>query len=230
MKPVIVLTLLAIFTLPLVAEAPKGTVPRSAAEKYAAHAEAGGASMGAALLTSKEVHKAFTADLTRCCRVVEVALYPGKDKSVVVSPDDFVLRLAGTDTAAKASSAVVVVAQLLPPNGNQPASNGVHGSVGGHVGYESGIDPVTGQRVHGIDTGVGADVAVGNPPPDTRPATTERDRYLMETELNEKALPDATVTAPVAGYLYFSLAKDNKKASHQLEYILNGQKVSLKLD
>ena len=159
MKPVIVLTLLAIFTLPLVAEAPKGTVPRSAAEKYAAHAEAGGASMGAALLTSKEVHKAFTTDLTRCCRVVEVALYPGKDKSVVVSPDDFVLRLAGTDTAAKASSAVVVVAQLLPPNGNQPASNGVHGSVGGHVGYESGIDPVTGQRVHGIDTGVGADVA-----------------------------------------------------------------------
>jgi len=38
------------------------------------------------------------------------------------------------------------------------------------------------------------------------------------------------VLAPVAGYLYFSLSKENKKALHELEYTLNGQKVSLKLD
>jgi hypothetical protein len=228
MKPVIILTLLAIFTLPLVAEAPKGTVPRASAAKYASHAEAGGASMGAVLLTSKDIHKAFTTDLARCCRVVEVALYPAKGKAVDVSPDDFVLRLAGTDTAVKASSAVVVAAQLQQANRNETAGNGVNMVVGGHVGYESGIDPITGQRVHGIETGGG--VGVSNAQPEPRPAITDRDRYVMELELNEKALPDDTVTAPVAGYLYFSLAKDNKKASHELEYILNGQKVTLKLD
>jgi hypothetical protein len=230
MKPVIILTLLAIFTLPLVAEAPRGTVPRSAADKYAAHTEAGGASVGATLLTSKDVHKVFTTDLTRCCRVVEVALYPAKDKAVDVSPGNFVLRLAGTDTAVKASSAVVVAAQLQQLHRNETASSGVTTAVEVHVGYESGIDPITGQRVHGIETGGGVGVGVGNAQPEPRANSTDRDRYVMEMELNEKALPDDTVTAPVAGYLYFSLAKDDKKASHQLEYILNGQKVSLNLD
>ena len=98
------------------------------------------------------------------------------------------------------------------------------------MGYESGTDPITGQRVHGVETGGGVGVGIGNAQPAPRPGSTDRDRYVMEMELNEKALPDDTVSAPIAGYLYFSLSKDNKKASHQLEYILNGQKVSLKLD
>jgi hypothetical protein len=217
-------------TVPLTADAPKGTVPRSAADKYAAHAQAGGAALGASLLTAKDVHKAFTTNLTRCCRVVEVALYPGKDKAIDVSPGDFVLRLAGTDTAIKASSAVVVAAQLQELHRNETAGRDVTTFGEAHVGYESGIDPITGQRVHGVDTGGGVGVAVDNSPSGPRPASTDRNRYVMETELNEKALPDDKVSAPVAGYLYFALAKDNKKARHELEYILNGQKVSLKLD
>ena len=52
----------------------------------------------------------------------------------------------------------------------------------------------------------------------------------MELELTEKALPEGTVLAPVAGYLYFSISQDNKKASYELEYTLGGQKVLLKLD
>jgi len=48
--------------------------------------------------------------------------------------------------------------------------------------------------------------------------------------MNEKSLPKDTVSTPVAGYLYFSLSKDNKKAVHELECTLDGQKVSLKLD
>jgi len=230
MKPVIILTLLAMLALPLIADAPKGTVPRSAADKYATHAEADGAALGATLLTSKEVHKAFTTDLNRCCRVVEVALYPAKGKSVDVSPGEFVLRLAGTDTAVKASTAVVLAAQLQEKNRNDTANTGVTTVGEVHVGYESGIDPITGQRVHGVETGGGVGVGVGNSQPGQRPASTDRDRYVMEIELNEKALPDDTVSAPVAGYLYFSLSKENRKASYQLEYILNGQKISLKLD
>jgi hypothetical protein len=74
MKAAVILTLLAILTLPLMADAPRGTVPRSTARKYAAQAEAGGAALGATVLTSKDVYKAFSTDLTQCCLVVEVAL------------------------------------------------------------------------------------------------------------------------------------------------------------
>jgi hypothetical protein len=228
MKPSTILTLLAILTLPLLAGDPKGTVPRDAASKYAAHAEADGVLIGAALLTPRDVHKAFSTDLTRCCRVVEVALYPGKAKPLDVSPDDFVLRLAGTDTAVKPLSARLLAAQLQKKSTD---SVGVSPVAEAHVGYESGIDPMTGQRVHGVDTGVGVGVGVGRGP-GAAPASTIRDRDVMEMELelDEKALPEETAAAPVAGYLYFSLSKDNKKAAHQLEYTLNGQKVSLKLD
>jgi len=226
MKPAALLTLLAILTLPLLAGGPKGTVPRSAASRYTAYAEADRASIGAVLLTPRDVHKAFSTDLTRCCLVVEVALYPGKDKPLDVSPDDFILRLAGTDTAVKPSSARVLAAQLQKKNAN---SVGVNPLTEVHVGYESGIDPMTGQRVHGVDTGVGVGVGVGRDPA-AAPASTIRDRDVMELELDEKALPEKTAPAPVAGYLYFSLSRDNKKAAHQLEYTLNGQKVLLKLD
>ncbi|MGO8788867.1 MAG: hypothetical protein ACLQVL_15995 [Terriglobia bacterium] len=225
MKPATILTLLTVLTLPLIADNPKGTVPRSAAEKYAAHAAANGAAIGATLLTPKEVHKAFTSDLSRCCRVVEVALYPAKDNTIDVSTDEFVLRFAGTETATKASSAAVLAAQSQKKDTDGSRVSTV-GEV--HVGYESGIDPLTGQRVHGVETGGGVGVGVGNMDP--RPSSTDRDRELMEMEMAEKALPEGTALAPVAGYLYFALSKDNKKALHELEYTLNGQKVSLKLD
>ena len=160
MKAAIILTLLAILTLPLLGDSPKGTVPCTRAEKYAAHIEVGGAALGATLLTPKDVHKAFNTDLTRCCHVVEVALYPAKRHTMDVSPNDFVLRLAGTDTAVKPSSAGVLPAQLQKENSN---GSGVRTVGEVHVGYESGIDPITGQRVHGVETGGGAGVGVGNP-------------------------------------------------------------------
>jgi hypothetical protein len=217
--------LLAILTLPLMADAPKGTVPRSTAGKYAAHTEVGGAALGATLLTPKDVHKAFSTDLTRCCLVVEVALYPANDKAIDVLPDEFVLRLAGTETAVKTSSARLLAAQLQKKNSSATAVTPVGEA---HVGYESGIDPLTGQHVHGVVYGVGAGVVVDGREPG--PASSDRDRDVMELELTEKALPEDMASAPVAGYLYFSIPKESKKTVHQLEYTLNGQKVSLKLD
>jgi hypothetical protein len=104
---------------------------------------------------------------------------------------------------------------------------GVHPVGEVHVGYKSGTDPRTGQRVHGVDAEGG--VGVGGDPAATQ-ASTDGDRNVLELELTEKTLPEDTVSAPLAGYLYFSLSKDNNKAAHQLEYTLNGQKVSLKLN
>ncbi len=51
----------------------------------------------------------------------------------------------------------------------------------------------------------------------------------MEAELDEKGLPEGAVATPVAGYLYFSLSKKAKNARYELEYMLNGRKVVLRL-
>jgi len=226
MKSTCLLVLLAILSVPLVAESPKGTVPRSAAANYAGHAEAAGAAIGASLLSSKQVHKTFTTDFTRCCLVVEVALYPAKDKSIDVWTDDFVLRVAGTETAFKPSAPDLIAAKLQKQNAASPVVGGVAEV---NVGYESGIDPLTGQRVRGVYGGGGVGVGVGGPAAGP-PASPVQDRDLTERELNEKALANDTESKPVAGYLYFFLPKADKKGAHQLEYTLNGQKVSLKVD
>lgn len=211
----------------LVAGGPKGTVPRSAAYRYPAHTEWNGVGIGAALLTPDQVRHTFASDVNRCCRVVEVALYPRKDKPVELSLDDFSLRATGTDIAAKPSSAKVLTATLQKKAGSQRDVT-VSPSFG--IGYESGTryDPATGaRRGGGVYTQAGVGVGVGGPGP--RPASTDRDRDTMELELSEKGLPEGTASAPVAGYLYFPLASKKKNTTHQLEYTLNGNKVVLPL-
>jgi hypothetical protein len=89
-------------------DAPRGTVPRAAPDKYDAHAEQSGVAIGATMLTPKQARKIFTTDVDRCCLVVEVALYPQKEGPTEVSLNDFTLRIMGQDIAAKPSSAKVV--------------------------------------------------------------------------------------------------------------------------
>lgn len=89
------------------ADGPKGTVPHATADKYDAHAEQDGMAIGATMLTAKQVRKLFKADVGRCCRVVEVALYPQKDGHAEVSLNDFTLRNTSQDDGAKPSSAKV---------------------------------------------------------------------------------------------------------------------------
>jgi len=68
---------------------PKGTVARSTALKYPAHAEQDGVAMGAVRLTSEEARKDFVSDVNHCCLVVKVALYPQKGQNLEVSLNDF---------------------------------------------------------------------------------------------------------------------------------------------
>lgn len=216
------------------ADAPRGTVPRAAADSYPAHVVLDSVSVGAVLLTPDQTKKAFASDLDRCCLVVEVAFYPQNGSRVNISSNDFVLRVSGTDIATKPSSAELLAAKLQK-KAAPPSSNG-HDVVivpTAGVGYESGgYDPVTGQRRPGgvvTTTGVGVGVGMGGSQP-SPPGSTDRDRRTMELELSEKGLPEGNASAPVSGYLYFSLPeKRDKKATHQLEYMLNGEKVVLSL-
>ena len=92
--------------------APRGTVPRAMATQYSAHAELDGVGVGAKLLSREEARKAFVSDVNDCCLVVEIALYPRKDRAVDVSLNDLTLRQIGSETAAKPSSAKLIAATL----------------------------------------------------------------------------------------------------------------------
>lgn len=108
MKMIQWLTICVLMSLAaLASDPPKGTVPRSAADKYDAHTEQNEVAIGASLLSPKQARKVFTTDVNRCCVVVEVAIYPPKDNHVEVSLNDFTLRVAGQEVASKPSSAKV---------------------------------------------------------------------------------------------------------------------------
>lgn len=198
---------------------PKGTVPKTAASAYGVHRQHNGTAIGATLVVPREVRKTFVSDVNRCCTVVEVAFYPPKAKVLNISLNDFVLRVKGTQTAFKPSSAKVIAATLQRKAATDRNIT-VSPSMG--VGYESGgYDPVTGTRVGGIYQQAGVGVGIGSPGPN--PGSSDKDRSAMETELSEKGLPEGQTSAPIAGYIYFPIK--NKRATYQLEYILDGQKV-----
>jgi hypothetical protein len=229
----LLLTTLAFSALSLRAQDPddssvglRGTAPRRSPEKYHAHAEFEGVSIGAELLTPKEVSKEFAANVNHCCLVVRVALYPKKDELLSVSLDDFTLTVGETDTPIRPQSATVISAKLEKNGSN----GGVITSESAGIGYESGtyIDPVTGQpvRVHGVTTSAGVAAGVG----DRVPATVaEHEREVIERELSEKGLPEAKIAIPVSGYLYFSLPRQRKHTKCHLEYAVKGGTLNLEL-
>jgi hypothetical protein len=203
-----------------------GTAPRASADKYHAHAQQDGVSVGAELLTPKEVSKQFAANLNRCCLVVLVAVYPKKDGLSETYRDDFTLIVEGSETPLRPESATVVAAKLEKSSG----ASGVATTGEAGVGYESGTytDPVTGQQVHahGVSTSVGVGVGVGNGTP---AQVADREREVTERELSEKHLPEAKIAVPVSGYLYFFLPKTKKDSRYRLEYAANGTTIVVSL-
>jgi hypothetical protein len=204
-----------------------GTVPRSAAVQYSAHATSKKVSIGVVKLNQQQIRKTFTSDLDRCCVVLEVAISPEKDHPANISLGDFSLRVVNAENAVRPSSAKLVAISLQQKAGSDRDVT-VSPSVG--VGYETGTytDPNPGTRQHsnGVYTSAGVGVGIDNS--GDQPGSTEADRKTMELELSEKGLPEGTASAPVAGHLYFSTAK-KKNAQYQLEYTVDGKKVVLHL-
>jgi hypothetical protein len=205
--------------------APKGTVPRSSAGKYALHATREKFSIGVVTLSPEQARKQFVSDVNRCCVVVEVALYPSKDGKLDVSLNDLVLRQNNSEVGDKPASAKVIASKLRK-KAEATRDISVYPSVG--VGYgNGGYDPATGTRAPGgTYKQVGVGVGIGGSGP--QPGSTDKDRVAMETELSEKGLPEGAASAPVAGYVYFPMAR-KKSQTLTLEYSVNGEKVQLRL-
>jgi hypothetical protein len=212
----------------------RGTSPMPAATGYSAHAEQEGAQIGATLLTHKQARKAFaTADLNRCCLVVEVALYPAKDNFIKISAADFTLREAGKDIGMKPSSAEVLAAALevRPPEPEREQKAGV--STSSTVGVDGGRsrDPYTGttSTTRGVyerqSVGVGVPIGGKQQSPE---AKAEQSRMAIGNELTEKGLSEISAWEPIAGYLYFSVPKKSKDG-YELVYTLGEKKIVLQL-
>jgi hypothetical protein len=205
----------------VMAQGPKGTTPRSDAAAYPAHAEAGGVAVGASLLTPDEVHRTFVSDVNRCCLVVEVAFFPPKDKPFEVSLNDLVLKIKDTRVATNPSSARVVAASLEK---KERSGRDITVSPSQSITYQTGrgYDPVTSTQGNGVTHTTGAVVGIGRP--GSSPAS-----IAMETELDEKSLPEGPTSTPVAGYVYFPIASKKKNATWHLEYNVGGQKIVVSL-
>jgi hypothetical protein len=143
--------------------------------------------------------------------VVEVALYPQKDRERNVSLADFSLHLAGTDTVVKPTRAAAIAAKL-PQQSISPDE----------VIVTPSAEAAAGPHNRHIEAETAVDVLDGKPIP-----VSDRDRAVAEAQLTDKALPEGKVSSPVAGYLYFPIVLKKKQSVLRLEYEENGIKVVL---
>jgi hypothetical protein len=188
---------------------PKGVVPRASANSYPTHTGNKEIEVGAALLSPQEVRKAFSFDVVGICLVVEVALFP-KDNERKVSIDDFSLHI-GNENVVKPSRATSIAAKLP----QQSVSTD-------EVTVTPSAEVLVGPRTVHTEAEVGIEDHRGAPHP-----VSDKDRDIAEAELANKGLPEGKVSAPVAGYLYFSIPVRKRRAALRLDCEVNGTKVVL---
>jgi hypothetical protein len=186
--------------------------PRSEASAYPVHREQGQFSVGAMLLSAKEVEQKFSAPLGKRYLVVEVGVFPVGE--VTVRQQDFTIRTGNEAQTFFAATPEDVATDLA----NHPRRVGIFPTLG--VGYSNG------PWGRGVSTGVGVGIA-GGPRPYSR-GPMGANRRVIENELRDKSLPAGSLTKPVAGYLYFPV-KEKHDAHYSLELTRNGQVLSLPL-
>lgn len=190
-------------------ELPPGIQPRAAAAAYPVSRQQPRFSIGAQLLSAKEVEQKLSTPLGKRYLVVEVGIFPAASQAIDLLAQDFTLR-EGSDNQAFFPSAPADIADEI--SGAHRRSAGVYPTTG--VGYGP----------WGPSVGVG----VGVYPYPRRGGMGERNTRVMETELREKSLPEGSLTQPVAGYLYFPLTR-KRNAHYNLEFTRNGETVALAL-
>ena len=211
--------------LPLLAT-DQGLKPRKSAADYPSQADHASYSIGAEVLTPELVKTLFSSDLNRGWVVVEVSIYPKDGNQIDVSLRDFMLRQSGTTTAVRAGRPATVATKLQK---TAPTNRDITIVPSETIGYESGTwtDPSTGQRRRsgGWYNSSGVGVGVGS----NKPASTDRDRDVMEQELLDQMLPEGATAKPVAGYLYFPLPDKKRSTAFDLEFDSSAGRVEIPL-
>ncbi len=197
----------------------KGVHPRATPDDYAVQASGKGVTFAASLIPADQAKSLFAFDISSKYLVFEVAYFPHENQSSEILLDDFVLKRGDKGDVTRGSEAAAVAAEIQKENSPRRSSTGlgsdtqVHTEA--HIGYESGRDPVTGQRVNGTYAGGGVGVEHGapNPPDYPRPGGSVLDRELLERQLQDRQLPAGKFDHAIAGYLYFPRAAVKKDAA-----------------
>ena len=207
---------------------PKGVHPRATPDDYAVKASGKGATYAASLVPAEDTKHLFAFDISGKYLVFEVAYFPEENHAGQIDTDDFVIKRGDKGELTHGADAIAVAAAIQKENAPKETRSLGGGNTQVHteanIGYESGRDPVTGQRVNGTYTGVGVGVEHGGPPapPDyPRPGGTLADRDLLEKQLQERQLPNGKFDHAVAGYLYFPRAtvKKDGGGNYVLEHL-----------
>ncbi|HZQ50966.1 MAG TPA: hypothetical protein VFB14_02155 [Bryobacteraceae bacterium] len=207
------------------AQTGSGVHPRPVPNDYSVTQKTGTATYAASLLPAHEVKDLFAVDISKDYLVFEVACYPTPAATLSVHPDDFLIKTGSHGEFVHPSDAVTVASLIQQKNSPRPHPGGRDTEVytSANIGYESGTDPYTGRRVHGVYTGGGVGVGTGpaGPPPPLPPGSTPQDRAILESQLSDKALPSGSFSAPVAGFVYFPKKEVKKKTNgaYDLEYL-----------
>lgn len=202
-----------------------GVRARSTPADYAVSRQTSRATYAVSLIPPEQVKRLFPVDISKTYLIFEVACYPSQSGDVALNPGDFLVKSESRSEYIHPSDAATI-ASLIQDKNTPPQlpSRGPEVTTAATVGYDSGRDPYTGQRVHGTYTA--AEVGVNNrpdnypPPPPPRHGSSTQDRQALENQLADKLLPQGTFHAPVAGYLYFvadALKKVN--GSYDLQFL-----------
>jgi hypothetical protein len=201
---------------------PKGIPARSTPADYTAQVTVSGVTYAASLVPPNEVKHLFASDISKRYVVFEVAVYPSAASSVDIDPEGFLVRSSQSGESVRRSDSVTVASAVRPDNFPRESTRPVDVTAGTEVGYESGRDPYTGQRIHGTYTAtqVGVSNRDNAPAPPPSSSSYGADRDLLERQLWAKSLPGGQLHQPSAGYLYFpsSLLKKKASGTYQLEY------------
>ncbi|HYP13036.1 MAG TPA: hypothetical protein VEQ63_03860 [Bryobacteraceae bacterium] len=188
------------FLLPLIAFCQGPVTPRTNPSEYPGHAEQGGLRLAGEILSANDVQNMFATDLSKYI-VVEVAVYPKTGTQMEVSPIDFTLTSGGRSVRPISGS---TIAGVLQRRGKARSKD---------ILLYPTVGVTTGSW--GTGTAVGLGVGMGNGAPG--PASTDADRRTMESELEERELPDVVATKPVAGYLYFPAGERRRSSAYELK-------------
>ncbi len=200
----------------------QGIPPRAKADDYAAKVQVDGKVYAASLIPAKQVKHIFAFDISATYLVFEVACFADADHPSQLLREDFAVKGRTQGELTHQVEAETVASVIQQQNTPKPPSHKPDMAVGTAVGYESGTDPVTGRKVHGVYTEAGVGVGVGNDSPRyPTPGGLPEDRELLQTQLRVRSLPEGKFDHPVAGYLFFPKAglKADANGKYPLEHL-----------
>jgi len=207
---------------------PRGVHPRATPDDYAVKVQGKDAAYAASLVPAEQVKHLFAFDITGKFLVFEVAYFPLNNQWGQIDTDDFVIKRGDkgdlTHTADASAVASAIQKDNAPKRAESLGTGDTHVYTAAHVGYESGRDPVTGRPVSGTYSGAEVGVTHGGPPapPDApRVGASTDDRKELESQLQDRQLPNGKFDHAVAGYLYFpkSIVKKDANGNYVLEHL-----------